>query len=72
MGYRYITCFNVYGDSLSYFFIIFPGISQNTTKKQSLRLLNLTPGILTSVFPLQLITLLMQTVKTTPVFLPSI
>jgi len=41
IGYRYITFFDVYSDSLSYFFIIFPGTSKNSTKKQNIHLINL-------------------------------
>jgi len=44
MGYRYITFFDVYSDSLSYFFIILPDIFKSTTEKQNIPLLNLIPG----------------------------
>jgi hypothetical protein len=35
IGYRYITFFDVYSDSLSYFFMIFPDIFKNKTIKKT-------------------------------------
>jgi hypothetical protein len=46
IGYRYITFFDVYSDSLSYFFMISPDISKNKTKKENISLVNLIPGYL--------------------------
>lgn len=46
IGYRYITFFDVYSDSLSYFFMIFPDNFKSRTEKQNIRFLNLIPGYL--------------------------
>ena len=46
IGYRYITFFDVYSDSLSYFFMIVPDIFENRTKKENISFLNLIPGYL--------------------------
>jgi len=46
IGYRYITFFDVYSDSLSYFFMIFPDNLKSRTEKQNIRFLNLIPGYL--------------------------
>lgn len=41
IGYRYITFFDVYGDSLSYFFT---DISEYRTNRENIKLTNLIPG----------------------------
>ena len=69
MGYHYTTSFDVYGDSLSYFLWIFLNIEQ-INKTVNLQISS--PVIRSSVFLLQLIRLLIQTVNTAPVFLISI